>query len=382
MVEAMFSELEDCEQSGEHVTDSKIAELRAAFGLDGESTAPTEASPIETAPIETSPKASPSPSIKAEPEFTIEEDFADEEAQVLELDDEEELYEEMETSSTMDELELVNDESVQYEIDEETMELANEEEVSLHKDPANVIEEFSYVFKCHVCGEVFDQMCFLANHARNVHHVHPKVACSCGRMLSTWESLMAHKRKHEPLENNFTCEICDATFRKKTGLSIHIKFKHEKPATIHECEICSRQFKERSVLKAHVRTHLPDSEKYTSECKTCFKRFVNKWSLKYHISTIHDRKSAGQRLSWDFEFQIFFQAFRIISASFAEEGSETKATCGLTSSPTQPRTSHVSYTNVSALIDSILSSFLRRHLRRPIQEQNQPSKPQKDSQSD
>lgn len=282
MVEAMFAELEDCEQINEPVTDSKLADIRAAYGVEGEATAPTEASYSETAPIEASPKASPV--TKAEPELFIEEDFADEEDQTLELDDEEELYEEMETSSTMDELELVNDESEQFEIDEETMELANEEETK------DTTEEFSYVFKCHVCDEVFDQMCFLANHARIAHQVHPKVACSCGRMLSTWDSLMAHKRKHEPFEKNFVCGICDASFRTKPGLSIHTKFKHEKPATIHECEICSRQFKEKSVLKAHVRTHLPDAEKYTSECKICFKRFVNKWSLKYHISTIHERK--------------------------------------------------------------------------------------------
>lgn len=294
MVEAMFSELEDCEQNNEHVTDSKLADIRAAYGLEVESTANTESSPIVTIAIEASPKASPV--TKTEPEFIIEEASAEEEEETLELDDEEELYE-METSSTMDELEHVNDESEQFEIDEETMELVDEEEINLPKDTT---EEFSYVFKCHVCDEMFDQMCFLANHARIVHQVQPKVACSCGRMLSTWDSLMAHKRKHEPLETNFTCEICDASFRTKPGLSIHTKFKHEKPARIHECETCSRQFKEKSVLKAHIRTHLPDSQKYMSECNICFKRFVNKWSLKYHISTIHERK-----LGWS-TFELFF----------------------------------------------------------------------------
>lgn len=115
----------------------------------------------------------------------------------------------------------------------------------------------------------------------------PKVACSCGRLLSTWDSLMAHKRKHAKMDNGFNCDLCSQMFCTKTGLSIHIKFKHERPAKSYKCH-CGREFKDNGTYKAHVRTHLPDEEKFSYECHICGKKVVSKYSLRYHISTIHE----------------------------------------------------------------------------------------------
>lgn len=152
-----------------------------------------------------------------------------------------------------------------------------------------LMDEAMYQFKCHICDVIFERMCFLTSHTRTEHKSMPQVACTCGRLLSTWESLMAHKRKHETRENSFFCKLCSASFRSKTGLSIHIKFKHERPSKQHICPICMREFKDGGTLKMHERTHLPDEEKYSHECDICGKRVVNKWSLKYHINTIHEK---------------------------------------------------------------------------------------------
>lgn len=152
-----------------------------------------------------------------------------------------------------------------------------------------MIDEDMYEYKCHICSETFERMHFLSNHTRIAHQVMPKVACTCGRYLATWDSLMSHKRKHTAVEKNFRCDICSDAFKTKVGLSIHVKFKHEKPQRLHECTVCGRKFKDASILKAHKRTHLPDDQKFICECEICGKKMVNKWSLKYHISTIHEK---------------------------------------------------------------------------------------------
>lgn len=60
-----------------------------------------------------------------------------------------------------------------------------------------LVDESMYDYTCHICNENFERMCFLSNHTRKEHDCLPQVACTCGRLLATWDSLMNHKRKHE-----------------------------------------------------------------------------------------------------------------------------------------------------------------------------------------
>ncbi|KAL7040968.1 hypothetical protein ACKWTF_000560 [Chironomus riparius] len=148
-------------------------------------------------------------------------------------------------------------------------------------------DEELYVYNCHMCSETFERMCFLSNHTRQIHNCLPQVACSCGKYLATWDSLMAHKRKHSDEPAEFFCETCHASFQTKTGLSIHIKFKHnKKPRTEFICNICNEQFKDIVMLKNHRRTHVD----LQLECQYCTKKLSNKYSLKNHISTVHERQ--------------------------------------------------------------------------------------------
>ena len=191
-----------------------------------------------------------------------------------------------------------------YEIVEpvkEETEMGNEEEV-LYDESVSFTEEVEsfdkeessktdFVYECHLCdAPPFPFMHSLTIHTRQLHQSLPKVVCSCGRYLSTWEGLMSHKRKHTSEQKLFQCTACESTFLTKTGLSIHFKFKHEKPTKNHICPTCNREFKDATVLKTHMRTHLPDDEKFAYECEICGKKMANKWSVKYHISTIHERQ--------------------------------------------------------------------------------------------
>lgn len=248
----MFEELENRGKS-EHLSDSAISDIRVEYGFEYDASAMLE-DYIEENETETVEKYEESYEDVVYTE--VDGDVADGAEELL-FEDEQCLTEDVGESSTK----------------------------KTKADPGD------YHYQCHICHKTFDQMCFLSNHTRDAHQCLPKVNCTCGceRTLSTWESLMAHRRKNTEGEKIFSCQICDQKFSTKTGLKIHIKFKHERPAKNNECPECGRTFKDSSVLKAHIRTHLPDEEKFAYECEICGKKVVNKWSLKYHIETIHER---------------------------------------------------------------------------------------------
>lgn len=261
LVESMIQEIEDREKIA-NLTADDLSEVRKGFGFD------LVLESVEDEPFDTRV-------------YCIEE-----EEHLPEQDESEEvIYEEIAT----EDLELAHEEQIEMDYSEDStvhFKAIKKDPKMLKRSPSL---EDSFVYKCHICNETFKKMFSLTNHTRTSHSCMPKVACSCGRFLSTWDSLMAHKRKHSPQEKCFVCDLCNESFRTKTGLAIHIKFKHEKPKEAFSCPTCGRIFKEGNTLKNHIRTHLPHAEKYSFECEICGKKVVNKFSLKYHISTIHEK---------------------------------------------------------------------------------------------
>lgn len=262
----MFLEIQERETQ-EILTHESLLEIRRDFGFDVEEfEGLNKEEETETA---------------AEVEETMEEGDEYDEVIYEALDEFPEAEEEEQFESIKEEIEEEEEENIEYEVE------------SIDYIEESVDERKPFVFKCHLCSvDPFEQMHSLSNHTRQVHKSLPKVACTCGRFLSTWESLMNHKRKHSSQQRTFKCSECDSCFRTKTGLSIHIKFKHERPTKINNCPTCGRIFKDSTVLKTHMRTHLPDEEKFAFECPICFKRMANKWSVKYHITTIHDQQKS------------------------------------------------------------------------------------------
>jgi hypothetical protein len=76
-------------------------------------------------------------------------------------------------------------------------------------------EDNMFTYTCHICHVNFPRMCFLSNHTRKEHDCLPQVACTCGRYLATWDSLMAHKRKHSLDPRNWLCDLCNTAFLTK-----------------------------------------------------------------------------------------------------------------------------------------------------------------------
>ncbi|CRL05320.1 CLUMA_CG018105, isoform A [Clunio marinus] len=177
----------------------------------------------------------------------------------------EENYENVEVLSVTEENYFKSDDQDEEEIGFEEIvdsveisELPNEEK---EKTIENAVVEDDYIYKCHICDEIFERMCFLSNHTRTVHQTTPKVECSCG-----------HDEKY-----SFKCDICDKRVVNKWSLKYHIETIHEN-AKKHFCHLCGRGFGNKSNLRSHVISHSTENV----ICSTCGGKFKNRISLQSH----------------------------------------------------------------------------------------------------
>lgn len=206
------------------------------------------------------------------------------------------------TEETLKEIKSTNYQLVET-LDEEIIEEALEEELIVEEsipsdDVTDIVvtessnnehdDSTSYEFKCHICSQQFEKMFELSYHTRVEHKCAPRVACECGKFLSTWESLMIHRRKHSDQVNMFTCDTCQKGFTTQIGLNIHNKLAHMKSPRPFPCDVCGKIFKDFQNHQVHQRTHLPDEEKFCHECNVCGKKLANKFSLRLHIDNIHN----------------------------------------------------------------------------------------------
>ncbi|KAG4069858.1 hypothetical protein HA402_009565 [Bradysia odoriphaga] len=85
--------------------------------------------------------------------------------------------------------------------------------------------------------------------------------CSiCGKTFRK-PSLRCHLRQHTN-ERNFRCDLCAASFARRSNLNYHVSKVHTKktPQTtdterLFECSICSKKFKKKHILEQHLHCH-------------------------------------------------------------------------------------------------------------------------------
>ena len=180
--------------------------------------------------------------------------------------------------------EYLEDESEEFELQEPPLVVRQKRRHQKTED------EKLYEFKCHVCDLEFPKMLLLSAHCKTKHQILPKVLCWCGKSLSTWKRLMAHKTKHIKESGDFNCDDCGSSYKTKSAFEKHREVRHGPNAVKFICAQCGKEFKEKQILKNHERTHLPDELKLKHPCSFCDKKFVNNHCLKIHIGKIKIRK--------------------------------------------------------------------------------------------
>ena len=82
------------------------------------------------------------------------------------------------------------------------------------------------------------------------------------------------------------CEICNATFTRKTDLKIHTETIHEgkKPEPV-QCEICNAVFTQKKSLNSHIAA--VHEGKKPHQCNLCGRSFARRFALTSHFAKFH-----------------------------------------------------------------------------------------------
>ncbi|XP_026158460.1 zinc finger protein 14-like [Mastacembelus armatus] len=179
-------------------------------------------------------------------------------------------------------------------------------------------------FTCPICALTFSQSYHMTRHLRNQHSLGQYLCSKCGKSLSTWLELKAHKKTHA--DEGLTCLACDKQFKEKSALANHLKL-HKKvdsnPRSL-VCGDCGKVFGRMYHLKRHIVTHrkATNSECYT--CPDCQRNFAFPEDLNKHLQ-IHVKENNGTCPKCN---ETFNSPEELESHMGVHEKSYTCSTCG------------------------------------------------------
>ena len=139
-------------------------------------------------------------------------------------------------------------------------------------------------FSCHLCDATFKKGTLLNQHKLKVHQVGMETdfGCDqCGIKCANLPGLKAHQRGH--IEKRFLCGSCNKSFLVLAHLKDHV----ERGSCLLEnrkCKLCHKVYSDRIRLELHMRVH---NNLKPFPCTVCEKAFTQKRSLKEHLLT-HD----------------------------------------------------------------------------------------------
>ena len=118
---------------------------------------------------------------------------------------------------------------------------------------------FGKAFSCDMCGNSFQQECFLKTHkmyscknSPTIERPNKQFQCQlCEKVYSDNRGLQDHIMiVHEGKKDNFVCEICSKSFSRRTSLAAH-KLLHTGEYKVYHCDNCSASFKDKRYLVRH-----------------------------------------------------------------------------------------------------------------------------------
>ncbi|KAJ1963279.1 hypothetical protein GGI12_002151 [Dipsacomyces acuminosporus] len=116
----------------------------------------------------------------------------------------------------------------------------------------------------------------------------------CAERFAKWSELQAHvKEAHKPEPHQ--CELCDATFKKRHALTLHL-LRHDPNRPVHMCPYdgCGRFYLDLGSLNAHGKTvHESDGPRFACPHSKCGKRYMYAHTLNSHIAKCHQAGSSS-----------------------------------------------------------------------------------------
>ncbi|XP_060804972.1 uncharacterized protein LOC106134226 [Amyelois transitella] len=154
------------------------------------------------------------------------------------------------------------------------------------RDPRKL--RYDYWKICEVCGKNTRN---LISHL-DTHSSGRSYSCNlCDKTFKFKSGLMIHKAIHDPTPKK-TCEVCGKTFHILAQYKRH--FVYHMNERKYECETCGKRFNTLDILRVHVRIHTGERP---FNCPECGKAFRTAGCVGRHRRIVH-RGVKVQRLWW------------------------------------------------------------------------------------
>lgn len=153
-------------------------------------------------------------------------------------------------------------------------------------------------FKCiqSDCVNLFENIEMLLDHVTQ-NHIPPIFTCHvCSATFNNLPDIASHQSKHLKSDTKtkiaYRCAECDATFRSKSTLALHLSTDNHNKCCIH----CNKVFASNKRLRLHLQIHRNVKPFHCGTCGKSFsiKKYLNSHMLKHgeklHVCTICDFK--------------------------------------------------------------------------------------------
>ncbi|KOC67309.1 Zinc finger protein 557 [Habropoda laboriosa] len=138
---------------------------------------------------------------------------------------------------------------------------------------------------CEICYATFDRKSKHTRHMYKHSNSRPHKCAICTKCFKTTAHLSRHMEVHDEPVKLHACNLCDFKARTKPYLKIHYIRKHTEDYN-YKCEQCGKMFKVQSDYTTHVKDH--DSE--SCVCDICGSSYPSKSSLYFHKHYKHKTK--------------------------------------------------------------------------------------------
>ncbi|XP_030371127.1 zinc finger protein 287 [Scaptodrosophila lebanonensis] len=133
-------------------------------------------------------------------------------------------------------------------------------------------------FTCNVCDKSFKQKSILQRHIRA--HKNEIQRCSqCPQIFRTQAALASHLLFHSGRELRYKCEVCSKHYLTKANLKQH-QMKHDQNTPRYTCHICKKSFLRQSTLRLHLERH---QKRPCFRCPHCHKSYIHMDALTRHV---------------------------------------------------------------------------------------------------
>eukprot|EP00102_Acyrthosiphon_pisum_P014883 XP_008185174.2 PREDICTED: zinc finger protein 134-like isoform X1 [Acyrthosiphon pisum] len=119
--------------------------------------------------------------------------------------------------------------------------------------------------------------------SKNADGIIPCIWSDCGRAFKFKSHTIRHMILHAAIGFH-ECPTCKGRFRRKDGLTRHMREKHANNVQSFKCKLCLKAYRHKNTLTAHINQKHSDTN-VLYECTLCQKKFQAKKNFNYHMSS-------------------------------------------------------------------------------------------------